>query len=791
MSCVVEVGHIIRAHDRDEVRELGRVVWVDPSLKPTCFCYIEYPETQSLTDQKRRTRAFIRAHIRGSIERLQEEIANLSITLVKETHSSELLLTDSELGGDNDQVGLNRPTRRILKKWKDRRDEDLKLIQPILKKYTAHELFGDDLLSEAARKHAKHLKAKAAKRKSLSEGETDVATTSTDQPDPESGKPKGKREVPSAAEIEQVLRRYFLRGAIPNALLPRYFNSGGEGQIKFCKAKTGRPNMLRSRTLIRTATVLKMLQTGYTRFKKKGVSDEQAFDMTLGAMWAASITYVGPGKAEVTLVPEDQRPTLGQFLRAKKLLGLQAKSDRFKLGDVAFASKFRDRRGTARDGIHAVGQVGVLDATSEDHSPVSMSSRLLVLPTAWRTMIADALTEYIFGVHRGFEHGGTSAGLSALYHAERDKLEWADSLGIHLKKGDWLSIGFQTVRGDHGDLKSEGGIKTLSSSEMSLEITRSYMPQLKMIEIMHLKMQANSDHHLPNTNHGELRGRGQSKPDEYINFLEGWPPLVRQIHFHNNVEPVPHLLTLEMRRAKVAPTRRAIVEFCIAEGYLSSQPTNLDVLRAACLPPIAAQGHAEEIEVWDPRVPVGRRKVPAMRYFGDFMNSPEWKLRPRRDIEIKMNTSRVGEAFINMGGIQRLKLLHTDLERHDLTFADWLAISDVDRLALFLADGKVREARASQHHSNQLGFDAAKAERDKQRAAGGVMAKPTATSKRKALDAERPLMAQQAMGLAPPIPHQVASPAPALTVKGPARQLPPVEEEDDAWMAHLRQEGAK
>lgn len=789
MTADVQVGHVIRVQLPDRSKDLGRVVWVEGGDKPERFAYIEFPDRQQLGEDRWRRRNFIKAPVMGSISKVRESVAAGSITLVLETLRSERLLTDDELLGARPQVGLLRRTRRNLQSWKKRRDDDLALIAPILKRYTADRLFGCGLLTSASRRHAKWLAAKAKReaRKLAQRDSADSKPEASEEPDPTDQK---RTLIAMAQRIEQVLRRYFLRGATPNALLPEYFNSGALGTVKFCKTKTGRPNRAGLPRTPRTPQRLKMLQMGYRRHKKKGVSDDDAFTATLNDFWAKTVTYVAPGRAEVTLVPEEERPTLAEFVRAGRSLGMNMLPEQFDLGAVAFASKYRPRHGTARDGIHAVGQVGVIDSTSEDYTPVSTASRLLLLPTPWRTMICDGYSEYIFGVHRGFEHGGTSAGLSALYHAERDKEEWADSEDISLKRGEWLSMAFQTTRGDHGDLKSEQGIKTLTASEMSLEITRSYTPQLKSIEPVHQKMHVASDHKLPGTNYGELRQRGQEVSEPYLTFRYGWPPLVRAICFYNNHEPVPHLLTLAMRRAGVEPTRRAIVEYCLAEGLIASQPTNLDYLRASCLPVLAAQGHRDQIEVWDPRVPRGRRKVPHMAYFGEFMNTDSWKLRPVKDIEIRMNTTRVGEAFINFHGLQKLTLLHPDHERHALALADWLLISDATNLSLFLATGALQEIKAGIHRSNQTGFAAAKAEKDAELARGPTTpgGRQTASKKRKALESERASLKQHSMGLAPAggthAPTEVAH---TPSEWRPAAAMPPLVDEDDAEMDKLRE----
>ena len=781
----LSVGHIIRVQLKDEVKQLGRVVWIEKGATPERFCYIEYPDSQKFQNGKTRLRSYIKEPIIGSVEALKKSVDDGQITLAMETFRSERLLTDAELTSQSNSVGLDRPARRTPADWKHRRDAELALIAPILKKLTTDQLFGLGQLRKAAEERAKYLKAPDNARRAATptneqeERQADGATRSC----------KVRPAAPDAKSIEQVLRKYFLRGAIPNALLPGYFNSGAPGKVKFSQTRTGRPNRLKQPRAPRTPLTLKLMRLGARRHMKKANSYDDAYIATLNDFWAESITYVSAHEVRVKLVPESEYPTKREFVRAVKGMGNKFSPEAFQLGAVGFASAYRPRRGTARDGVHAIGQIGVLDATSEDYTPASTASRLLQLPTPWRTMLQDVFSEYIFGVYRGFEHGGTAPGLMTVLNAESEKEPWAASLYFDLKKGDWHRLAFKMVRGDNGDLKSELGMKTLSATEMSLEITASYTPQLKAVERTHQELHKRSDHKLPGTTYGEIRQRGQEKSESYFQFREGWHPLIRSILFHNNIELVPHLLTLEMQRADVPPTRKGIVEYCMAEGLVASSPTNMDHLRASCMPPLFAQGHKDKIEVWDPRQAKGRRKIPHMNYFGEFMNTEAWQMRPVRDIEIKLNTSEVGEAYFNFNGLQRLHLLHPDPERHTLALADWLLISDSDNLKLFLSVAALNEEKASMQQASLKEFAAAKAEKDKESANSRMQpgARQSAQRKRKNLEVEKELLRTHALGIAPPITDIQSAPPMAMpTHLVHVAVFPPLLEEDDSTMSELR-----
>jgi hypothetical protein len=491
---------------------------------------------------------------------------------------------------------------------------------------------------------------------------------------------------------------------------------------------------------------------GRKKYKKPGVSEHSAYIDTMEEWWAQSVRYESPSKKNVTLLPEDQRPTEWEFRHAAKSQRATLSPERVDRGDIYFENKHWVRRGLSTDGLVAVGQVGVLDATSEDYNPVSLASRLLVLPTSWRTIIVDGLIGYIFGVYRGFEHGGTIPGLMAILHAAEEKAPWARPHGFELEDDQWLSTCFKRVRGDSGDLKSELGFATLGASEVSLEITKSYTPRLKSVEPKHKTLHRLADHSDPGSTRGRKRPPGGPHPFPQTNFLEGWPRVIRAILHHNNEVPVPHLLTAAMKRAEVKPFRKNIVLWCKKEG-LFPDDVDLTPMRVACMPSLSAKASVNGIELWDPRQPLGRRKIPQMLYWSEWMASDAWRTMARRGdpCVVQLNPAKVSDAFTNFDGLKPLDLLHVDPERRSFTLADWLAITDDDALTLFLGRDDVQSAEASMRSANRDQHELAKALKEAEMAKRGIAlaATPTKNQKRRNLEDEQPRLKLNRLGLLP------------------------------------------
>jgi hypothetical protein len=763
----MNVQDLVRVHTEDGYTDVGRVVWIQKSRSindatngdDRSYWYIEFPVPHTPKGRSSpRKRFYIKLPVVASLAQADASMRQGLVTFVKSEPRSELLLTDEQLSAKVSSAGLPRPSRRDLTKWKLYRDAALAAIEPILNKYSAEDLFEGGKLRATAIDRSKQI-ARNARR---------VATKITAQQDTkDTGVSQGKSlpkfsRVLSEKGLEQLVLRFFLYGATPNALLPHWFDSGAPGSVKFSSVRTGAPDRNRTARPPRTPETLRLLLKGRKKYKKPGVSEHSAYIDTMEEWWPQSVRYESPSKKVVTLLPEDQRPTEWEFRHAAKSQRATLSPERVDRGEIAFENTHWVRRGLSTDGLVAVGQVGVLDATSEDYNPVSLASPLLVLPTSWRTIVVDGLFGYIFGVYRGFEHGGTIPGLMAILHAAEEKAPWARPFGFELADDQWLSICFKRVRGDNGDLKSELGFATLGASEVSLEITRSYTPRLKSVETKHKTLHRLADHSDPGSNRGRKRPPGGLHPISHTNFVDGWPPVIRAILHHNNEVPTPHLLTAAMRRAGVKPFRKEIVLWCKKEGFFS-EDLDLTPMRAACLPALSAKASVNEIEVWDPRQIIGRRKIPQMLYWGEWMASDAWRTMARRGdpCVVQMNPAKVSEAFINFDGLKALCLLHVDPERQSLTLADWLAITDDDALTLFLGRGIVQNAEASMRSANRDQHERSKARRESAEAkhGGHFAVNPTKNQKRRNLDDEKSLLTLNRLGLQ--LPAGSAAPPPA------------------------------
>ena len=720
----IELKSILREHSDDaSVRPLGVVVWIEGGLvakdedarKKQRYWYIPFPLEQPIKGKETlRTASYIKEPVAALVGETLARVAEGTVSFVAAESVPERLLLDEQLEKETTRKGLTR-TRQATSKWVRKRDVLYKLIEAILQEHSVQQMLEEGKADEVFETQREELKLRDSR------------------------------------PIEQAWRRFQLYGGTKNALLPPYWRCGGRGRDKLFTVPTGRPTGHPRYVL--TKVDRKWLRSGWKKYKVKGVSDRDAYAATMTEYYPQSVTHESSTKCTVVLLPVSERPTLHQFRREGPKSSRKLRSSRINLGEQEFARTARGLNGTFRDGLVAVGQLGVLDATGEDQRIVSSASRLKLLPSSWRTMVVDGWLGYIFGVYRGFEHGGTLPGLLSLMNCAEDKVAFCAAHGRTIEARDWYSIVPKRVRGDNGDLKSEAGIATLTMTQICLEITASYTAEWKHVEPIHKKLHRDADHKMQASTHGKPLGRGERAPESAVKMEEGWPSILDAIFEHNNVDPVPHLLTIEMREAGVTPTRQCILEYCIEHGYIASEPADLSLMRTHCLPVLRGTVMGDGVHIFDPTYN-GKRYIPEMVYWSQWLADEGHTERGRVspvEVSIHIHPTALGVAYINVNGLRPLELKHHDPERASLTLADWIAISNDDKLAMYLSRDKRESATASRVVSAKKTNESAIKEKREEQAAAGRRGARTASgaSKRENLKEEKASRHLTSLGLAP------------------------------------------
>lgn len=570
----------------------------------------------------------------------------------------------------------------------------------------------------------------------------------------------------SAAETHKVaegrvvraLRAYLLGGMRQEALLPAWGRCGAPGRPRMPRtdsngqhtSRPGRRNpaarngSMEHLGIVSTEDVRTRLRLGWRQFKTSTkVSVEKAYVLTLAKYWSDRVEVTDNGR-RIILLPIEQMPTLDQFRYHGPANDSKLSARRINIGEHRWDRDHRQQYGSERSRLMAAGQCASIDSTSDDQNLVLSIDRLAQLPSSWNTKVRESYTGYIASFYSGFERPSTMTSLIAVAMAGDSKVDFCARYGVTITDDDWLALNFRRMRADNGEIKSEKGIEAMTASEVSMEFVKAYAAERKNgVESTHFQLQAGATHELPGSTQGRIRQRGDEDPakDACLTHAEYMHHAIRWILYHNNVQRVEHLLTLEMRRDKVEPTRAAILKWMIANGYVVSDSPNMTQIRRLCLPRLRAKVSAKGITVFDP-TSKDTRYIPNLIYNSNALR--ETGLTDQgyaADVWVHLNPNHLGKVWL----LHREGLVEADLQTHDaeladLTLCEWLQIAENDRLKRYLTSGKRLEVLANDgtaRYDSAKEAKAAKARQKKKEAESPTarrMTKPEAAAKQAQLD---------------------------------------------------------
>jgi hypothetical protein len=651
------VGLIIRCNTAESYFDVGRIVHLDRD-RETVY-YIPCPGKRSGKG------SFKSWYMPSPRKKLVAELEGLNhdeefdgqLTLVPFVEPRQWRLTDEQLKAGICQNGLVGK-RAKLNKWLEEREESLRWIAPIITEYKeVGNLIEFDAYKAAVKQRAEELLHSDATR------------------------------------VRRALLLWMFGCGDPNALLPCRYLQGGAGQRKEFTEKPGRrqkdfdEKLKPTNGYVTSQEDRDNLSRGWDLHKKKGVSIHTAYLKTCAQFWPGSLSVKGSDGKDLYLALPDERPTETEFYNAARSRGCTGAARR-NLSEHVHNLCARELRGSSKSGVMAVGQVALIDSTSEDQTPVSSTSRHIVLPSTSRTTVIDVRTEYILGIYCGFEHASTLTSLLAILSAASSKVEFCARYGVHITEDQWFQRMPKRIRGDNGELKSRLGIDTVNNVGASIEFTASYAAVLKsLVEASHHSLHARADHRAAGSTKGrrQLRGERDRKKDACRTFEQNMQFVIREILRHNNEQPVPHLLTPQMLKDNVIPTRAEIYKWYVAKGYVASAPTNIETLRVRCLPALTGVIHRDGIHIYNPVEP--RELIDGLVFNSAWLRQSglcikSSKRAEQRSVEIKLSPNELGHCYFEYGGqLHRLENQALDAGSRELALVEYLKFSEARKSA--------------------------------------------------------------------------------------------------------------
>ncbi|MEL7340814.1 MAG: hypothetical protein AAGM67_10035, partial [Bacteroidota bacterium] len=288
--------------------------------------------------------------------------------------------------------------------------------------------------------------------------------------------------------LYKLLRKYWQRGQVKNALLPDYNRSGPKkGEANITVRKLGRKNAHELEVGERVGILItereeSLFERGINRFYIKGkLSLRETFRRILNEYFRKGMKEVD-GILEPQLPPISELPTFRQFTYWYYDKYDRVKVKRKRLGESEYNRNHRALLSDATKGVQGIGAICEIDATP---IPICLLSSLTGNPIKRPTLylIKDVKSRMIVGYVITYEHASWEAARLAIETMARDKVELCAKYGITITEHDWPCIGMpKLIRGDRGEMESHN-VDNLPSSILNTQIVNNppYSPQMKGI----------------------------------------------------------------------------------------------------------------------------------------------------------------------------------------------------------------------------------------------------------------------------------------------------------------------
>ena len=248
--------------------------------------------------------------------------------------------------------------------------------------------------------------------------------------------------------IYRLVRRYWQRGQIKNALLPDYKNSGAAGKRRnFTNSKAGRPRIygISSGEPV-TESIRKQFRIICDKYlmNEKGFSIRYAYNK-FGK--AYKVKYPDAAEHEIPTIRQFQYFYQTEYTKSNKIIIQTPKGE--------YNKDVRPLHGTATEQALGPGSRYEIDATIADIYLVddNDSDKVIGRPTIY--MVIDVFSRMVAGFYIGFDNASFPVAMKALISSFSSKVDTCESYGIDISEEQWPCVGIPDVLlADRGELMS-------------------------------------------------------------------------------------------------------------------------------------------------------------------------------------------------------------------------------------------------------------------------------------------------------------------------------------------------
>lgn len=248
--------------------------------------------------------------------------------------------------------------------------------------------------------------------------------------------------------LYRLLRRYWQRGQMKNALLPDYKNSGAGGKRRnFTTSKAGRPRIY---GIGRGEPVTESVRKQFRIICDKYLMNDKGFSIRY-----SYIKFTKAYKLKHPDAEEHEIPTLRQFQYFYKTEYTKATLLTVQTPQGNYKKDVRPLHGTATEQALGPGSRYEIDATIADIYLVDDDDpdKVIGRPTIY--MVIDVFSRMVAGFYIGFDNPSFPVAMKALICSFDSKVKACAEYGIDISEEQWPCVGIPDVLlADRGELMS-------------------------------------------------------------------------------------------------------------------------------------------------------------------------------------------------------------------------------------------------------------------------------------------------------------------------------------------------
>ncbi|MEW5756895.1 MAG: Mu transposase C-terminal domain-containing protein [Pseudomonadota bacterium] len=290
------------------------------------------------------------------------------------------------------------------------------------------------------------------------------------------------------------LRRYWMRGMIPAALVADYAHCGAKGVARLGgDKKRGRPRSLSTgRGVNIDYDTLRIMRTAWAKYMANQTrgSLRRAYNWMLMHGFPDDVVVITRVSQQVTvkIINPERLPSFDQFeYHFKKENNLAARK-LSKHGARKFEQLFRQLLKNSLSEVRGPGSRYQIDATIADTYIVSRLARNRIVGRPTVYLVIDVFSRMIVGIYVGLEPPSWIAAIMALLNAAEDKVKYCARYGIDITPEQWPASELPlAILGDRGEMESKMADTLATAFNIQVENAPPYRGDAKGIVERHFR----------------------------------------------------------------------------------------------------------------------------------------------------------------------------------------------------------------------------------------------------------------------------------------------------------------